>query len=64
MSKELTIYFFNKRRSNRLVDLYLNLNPDLVKKYNELKIKSAGLTHDEYREIKSDFIQKTLAGQK
>lgn len=39
----------------------LNSNPDLVIKYNQLKIKSTNLTPNEYRIKKSEFIQKILS---
>ncbi len=39
---------------------HLNTTPELVKKYNLLKIKSMELTPEKYRQIKSEFIQSIL----
>lgn len=38
----------------------LNANPDLVEEYNELKRRATGLSPNDYREIKSKFIEKVL----
>lgn len=39
----------------------LRASPDLVIQYNELKKSCEGLSHDEYREKKSTFIEHVLA---
>ncbi len=48
---ELFISFRDKLRSN----------PSLVSSYNELKLGCEGMTHCDYREIKSTFIVQVLA---
>jgi GrpB-like predicted nucleotidyltransferase (UPF0157 family) len=35
-------------------------NPELVSKYNELKINCNGMPHEQYREVKSSFIESVL----
>lgn len=42
----------------------MNARPDLVQNYNELKIRCTGLGEDDYREIKSKFIEDVLAAAK
>ena len=39
----------------------MNSNPSLVAKYNRLKEKSVRLKPDDYRKIKSQFIEKVLS---
>lgn len=39
----------------------MNKNPSLVKEYNNLKNKSGGLDSEDYRAIKSKFIEKILS---
>jgi GrpB-like predicted nucleotidyltransferase (UPF0157 family) len=41
----------------------MNANPDLVDKYNELKMNCLGLTADEYRVRKSKFIEALIDQQ-
>lgn len=38
----------------------MNASPELVKQYNQLKMSCAGLSEDEYRKRKSEFIQTLL----
>lgn len=38
----------------------LRSNPDLVSRYNQLKFDCKGLAHDNYREVKSAFIETVL----
>lgn len=38
----------------------LNKDPSLVKKYNDLKLSSTGLSPEDYRSKKSEFIEKVL----
>ena len=38
----------------------LRSNPDLVSRYNQLKFDCKGLAHDNYREVKSAFIETAL----
>jgi GrpB-like predicted nucleotidyltransferase (UPF0157 family) len=38
----------------------LRSNPDLVSRYNQLKRDCKGLSHDNYREVKSAFIETVL----
>jgi GrpB-like predicted nucleotidyltransferase (UPF0157 family) len=38
----------------------LRSNPDLVSRYNQLKLNCKGLPHDNYREVKSTFIATVL----
>ena len=38
----------------------LRSNPDLVSRYNRLKLDCKGLPHDTYRDIKSAFIETVL----
>lgn len=38
----------------------LRSNPDLVSRYNQLKLDCKGLPHDNYREVKSAFIEAVL----
>ncbi len=44
------LHFRNKLRSN----------PDLVEQYNQMKLSCTGFTHEQYREVKSRFIEKVL----
>ncbi len=38
----------------------LRKNPELVQRYNELKISCTGWSHEEYRRKKSAFIERVL----
>ncbi|MDF2415764.1 GrpB family protein [Aeromonas sp. 1HA1] len=40
----------------------LRANPSLVQQYNELKMSCEGLSQDDYRRKKSDFINHVLTG--
>ena len=39
----------------------LNSNPELVAQYNQMKLSASGYSPNEYRKIKSAFIEKVLA---
>ncbi|EKU40319.1 MULTISPECIES: GrpB family protein [Acinetobacter] len=50
-----SIYTFFLIFRNKLMD-----SPALVKEYNQLKLECSHLDHDQYRAIKSDFINRVL----
>jgi len=50
-----SIYIFFLTFRNKLMD-----SPALVKEYNQLKLECSHLDHDQYRAIKSDFINRVL----
>ncbi|CAM3198602.1 GrpB family protein [Vibrio neptunius] len=41
---------------------YLVSNPELVRHYNKLKQSCEGYSHEDYRTLKSDFIEQVLDG--
>lgn len=50
-----SVFTFFLTFRNKLID-----SPLLVKKYNQLKLECSHLDHDQYRTIKSDFINRVL----
>lgn len=42
----------------------LNADPSLVEQYNELKLSCAGLTPNDYRKRKSEFVERVLRNEK
>jgi len=50
-----SVFTFFLTFRNKLID-----SPKLVNKYNQLKLECSHLDHDQYRKVKSDFIQNVL----
>ncbi|MFI8124811.1 GrpB family protein [Acinetobacter sp. ABJ-A23_2] len=50
-----SVFTFFLTFRNKLID-----SPRLVKEYNQLKLACSHLDHDQYRTIKSDFINRVL----
>jgi Uncharacterized conserved protein len=50
-----SVFTFFLTFRNKLID-----SPMLVKEYNQLKLECSHLDHDQYRTIKSDFINRVL----
>ncbi|MFI8009438.1 GrpB family protein [Acinetobacter sp. ABJ_C4_1] len=50
-----SVFTFFLTFRNKLID-----SPRLVKEYNQLKLECSHLDHDQYRTIKSDFINRVL----
>ncbi|MEQ1135118.1 GrpB family protein [Acinetobacter seifertii] len=50
-----SVFTFFLTFRNKLID-----SPKLVNEYNQLKLECSHLDHDQYRKVKSDFIQNVL----
>ncbi len=50
-----SVFTFFLTFRNKLID-----SPKLVNEYNQLKLECSHLDYDQYRKVKSDFIQNVL----